>query len=66
MSEGEHCQICGEEYGKKNGYIWEVPDKLWEEVTGIKNGSGLRCINCFNLEARKKGIIIKWYGRKFK
>ena len=57
----EHCQICGKEY---DDYIWEISDKLWEKVTGIKNGSGLRCIPCFSKEAREKGITIKWNGKK--
>lgn len=61
---GEHCQICGKEYGEECGYIWTVSDKLWEIVTGIKNQSGLRCINCFSQEAKKKGIYIKWYGEE--
>jgi len=59
---GEHCQICGIEYGEEYGYIYSVPDKLWEKVTGIKNGSGLRCIHCFSREARDKGIYIQWNG----
>lgn len=54
----EHCQICKKEYK----YVWSVPDKLWEKVTGIKNGSGLRCIECFDIEARKKGIYVYFYG----
>lgn len=64
MGESEHCQICGEEYGEKYGYIWSVPDSLWEKVTGIKNKSGLRCINCFSLEAKEKGIVIYWHGKE--
>lgn len=57
---GEHCQICGKEYE----YIYEVSNKLWEKITGIKNGSGLRCISCLDKEARKKGITIYWVGKE--
>lgn len=57
---GECCQICGKEYG----YIWSVSDELWEKVTGIKDGSGLRCFPCFVQEAKNKGIIISWYGKE--
>jgi hypothetical protein len=57
---GEHCQVCGKEYS----YVWSVPDKLWEKVTGIKNQSGLRCIHCFEQEADEKGIIIYWFGKE--
>ena len=55
----EHCQICEKEYL----YVWEVSDKLWEKVTGIKNGSGLRCIDCFSKEAEKKGIYLQWFAK---
>ena len=55
---GERCQICGKEYE----YIYEVSNELWEKITNIKNGSGLRCISCLDIEARKKGIIMRWNG----
>jgi len=55
---GEHCQICGKKYET----VYEVSDNLWEKITGIKNGSGLRCIPCLTREARKMGIYIHWYG----
>ena len=59
---GEHCQICGKEYE----YIYEVSNKLWEKITGIKNGSGLRCIPCLEKEAKEKGICLRWDGRQIK
>lgn len=59
---GERCQICGNEYE----YVYVIPDKLWEEITNIKNGNGLRCIPCLEKEAREKGIIIQWYGKEMK
>jgi len=46
------------------GGIYEISDKLWEEITGIKNGSGLRCIPCLEREAEKKGIWISWIGKR--
>ena len=52
----EHCQICG----KKYEYVYKVSNELWEKVTGIKNGSGLRCIDCFDKEAKEKGIFLQW------
>ena len=57
---GEHCQICG----KKYNYVYEVSDKLWKKVTGIKNGSGLRCIPCLEKWARSKGIYLQWVGKE--
>jgi len=54
----EHCQICG----KKYGYVYEVTNELWEKITGIKNGSGLRCIPCLEKLAKSKGINLRWHG----
>lgn len=54
----EHCQICGKKYES----VYEVSDKLWKEVTGIENGSGLRCMSCLEKQAKKMGIYIHWYG----
>ena len=52
---GEKCQICGKHYD----YVYEVSDKLWRKITGIKNGSGLRCIGCLTKEASKKNIKLE-------
>jgi hypothetical protein len=59
--EGEHCQICGKEYN----YVWNTSDELWKKVTGITNGSGLRCMSCFASEAEKKGIFLAWKADYF-
>lgn len=55
----EHCKKC------KKGYanIWRVSDKLWKQVTGINNGSGLYCMKCFSKMADKIGIDIYWTGK---
>lgn len=55
----EHCQMCGKEYE----YVYKVSDELWKKITGIKNGSGLRCISCLNKEAKGKGISLRWEGK---
>ena len=52
---GEKCQICGKRYD----YVYRVSDKLWGKITGIKNGSGLRCIGCLIKEASKKNIKLE-------
>ena len=49
---GEKCQRCGKRYLT----VWQVSDDLWEWVTGITNGSGLYCMNCFDEMARQKKI----------
>ncbi len=54
----ERCQICNKEYD----YVYEISDKLWKRITNIRNGSGLRCIDCLTKEARAKNIELFWYG----
>jgi len=57
---GEKCQICGKHYD----YVYGVSDKLWGKITGIKNGSGLRCIGCLTKEASKKNIELEMTNYK--
>lgn len=57
-SETEKCQHCGDIYGM----VYHVPDELWEDVTGISNGSGLLCLPCFDKAARGKDIFVYWEG----
>ena len=58
----EKCQICGKHYE----YVYRISDKLWKKITGIKNGSGLRCIDCLDKEARGKDIYIYFLGKEIK
>ena len=53
----EKCQFCGNLYKT----VWEcTSNKIWDEVTGKKDGSGLFCPKCFEEMARKKNIILNW------
>ncbi len=52
----EHCFKCGRGYLT----VWQTTDKIWELITGIKDGSGLMCMDCFDQEAQKKGITLYW------
>src|SRR5690606_188394 len=45
--ESEDCQQCGQPVG----LVWTAPDDLWQAVTGITDGSGIRCIPCFDKAA---------------
>lgn len=52
----EKCQRCGLRYPT----VWMAPNELWVRVTGTE-GSGLRCMSCFDQEARQNGIVLYWY-----
>lgn len=52
----EYCHKCGRKYPT----VWDTTDKIWEIVTGIKDGSGFMCMNCFEEKAQKKGIKLYW------
>ena len=56
MDDWERCQCCDKLYGE----TWRAPDVLWQKITGITNGSGLFCIECFSIMAERKGIILYW------
>lgn len=55
-TEGERCRSCGKRYLT----CWQANGDLWAKVTGKSDGSGLRCIECFEKEARAKGLILYW------
>lgn len=55
---GEICQNCNRTYKT----IYRVPDEIWEEVTGQKEG--LLCISCFDQLASVKGFKLLWIPRK--
>ena len=57
---GEKCQKCGSRYLT----VYYVSDDLWQRVTGIKDGSGLYCPNCFDKMAREKHIELYWTAKQ--
>lgn len=52
----ETCQSCHE----RVGVVWRCSDELWQRVTGNQNGEGIRCIRCFDKEAKSKNIYLQW------
>ena len=58
--ETERCQKCNIMYD----HVWHAPDEIWEEVTGITDGSGLYCITCFEDMAIEKGVWLRWLCRR--
>lgn len=60
------CKICKLIYK----YDYSVTNKDWEIVTGIKDGSGLICLDCFDEMAHMKkykyGIISIIYPEWFR
>lgn len=38
------CQVCNRKYS----YDYVVEDEDWQVITGIKNGSGKLCLDCFD------------------
>ena len=60
------CKICKHIYK----YDYSVTNEDWETVTGIKNGSGLICLDCFDEMAYMKkyryGIISIIYPEWFR
>jgi hypothetical protein len=58
--QGEKCQRCGIRYLA----VWAAPDALWAEVTG-QIGGGLRCMECFFLEAAEKSIHVEFWAEEW-
>lgn len=54
--ETERCQHCDYEYP----IVWHAPDEIWQAVTGITDGSGLFCIDCFTEMAWEKDLMLYW------
>lgn len=54
--EGERCHSCGARYDE----VWATTDELWRDVTGEEEGGGLRCMACFEHDARSLGVSIAW------
>ena len=62
------CRICKRKYS----YDYEVTDEDWKFVTGIQNGGGAICIDCFDEMAYIKKykytliqfIFPEWYKWK--
>jgi hypothetical protein len=55
----EYCDRCGIQIDQ----IWQAPAWMWEDVTGQLDGGGIRCVRCFTVEARRKGIHLQWVAR---
>lgn len=54
--DSEHCRECRLPVG-----IWyEAIGDLWAKVTGRNDGSGILCAGCFDVQAAKKGIGVRW------
>lgn len=56
----ETCERCGRSY-----FLWHADDALWSEVTGHRQregdiAAGLYCPACFDREAERLGITLKW------
>lgn len=51
--DGESCQDCGRRY-----ILWWADDDVYLKVHGTANG--LLCPNCFDKQARKKAIRLRW------
>lgn len=65
--DGEICEACGRPVGSSTGFSWwTASDRLWQQVQGCY--SGLLCIPCFTLDARRLGIDLHWspivHGRR--
>jgi hypothetical protein len=56
----QFCDSCGE----TNSPVWWASDELWEEVTGITDGSGKYCMRCFHKHALAKNISLLWKPEK--
>ncbi len=60
------CKLCKQTYQ----YDYSVTDEDWEAVTGIKDGSGIICLDCFDgiayVKNYKYKIISLIYPQWFK
>jgi hypothetical protein len=60
------CKICKKAYQ----YDYSVTDEDWEIVTGIKDGSGIVCLDCFDemayIKKYRYGIISIIYPEWFR
>lgn len=52
----EFCGVCG----RTTDLVWWSPDDLWREVTGEQHGGGVRCTRCFDREAYRRGLLLRW------
>jgi hypothetical protein len=50
----EFCKCCG----RRVDVVWETSDELWREVVG--DPGTVRCIECFDREARTTGTLLRW------
>ena len=52
----EYCHRCG----RRVNQVWMATDKMWSDIVGISGGRGVRCIDCFDLEAAAKDVALHW------
>lgn len=55
----EFCHTCG----RRVDQVWTASDYLWGEVTKPEPNT-IRCVNCFDREARERGIFIRWIPKQ--
>lgn len=55
-----YCRSCGRQI---HDYV--VPNQIWKDVTGWKNGEGLLCYRCFCKLSDKKGIYYRLMDKNF-
>ena len=51
----EYCHRCG----CRVRDVWWAPQSLWNDVIGTGE-AGVRCIHCFDVECRARGILLQW------
>ena len=56
----EACELCG----IAQPLIWTADDELWKEVTGIQDGSGIYCPQCFDKLAQEISVLLQWKPTK--
>lgn len=52
----EYCDDCGRE----QPLVWWSEDPLWTHVTGIRDGGGVYCPECFDRRADALGLLLQW------
>lgn len=49
----EYCHVCG----RKQPLVWWAEDADWEKFS---QGKGITCPECFDQEAAKQHVVIRW------
>jgi len=53
---GEHCMRCKQLYTT----VYRVPDNIWEEISGRRDGGGSLCPTCADRIAAEFGFSLYW------